>query len=68
MLSGKAGYPEYPRPLTEWETRCLPLHSVKIPLDSIRMIRIGMNPKGKKLTFWIRNLRLYRNQESPADF
>lgn len=59
---GKAEYLEYPRPLTEWETRCLPLHSVKMPLDSIRMIRIGMNPKGKKLTFWIRNLRLYRNQ------
>lgn len=47
MLSGKAGYPEYPRPLTEWETRRLPLHSVKMPLDSIRMIRIGMKPKGK---------------------
>ncbi len=58
---GKVEYLEYPRPLTEWEIRCLPLHSVRMPLDSVRMIRIGMNPKGKKLTFWIRNLRIYRN-------
>lgn len=56
---GKAEYIDYPRPLTEWETRCVPFHSVKMPLDSVKMIRIGMNPKGKKLTFWIRNLRLY---------
>ncbi len=56
---GKAEYVEYTRPLTEWQSCYVPFHAVKMPLENVRMIRLGMNPKGSKITYWIRNLRLY---------
>jgi hypothetical protein len=50
----------YPPPLNDWETRYVPLGNQGIPLDAVRMFRLGANPKGKKLTFWLRNLRLLK--------
>jgi hypothetical protein len=53
----------YSPPLTEWETRYIPLSSQGIPLESVRMFRLGANPKGKKLTFWLRNIRLLKPRD-----
>ncbi len=53
----------YAPPLNDWETRYIPLGSQGIHLEAVRMIRLGANPRGKKLTFWLRNLRLLKPQE-----
>lgn len=53
----------YAPPLNDWETRYVPLDSQTIPLEAVRMFRLGANPRGKKLTFWVRNLRLLKPQE-----
>ena len=46
----------YASPLTTWETRRLVIQDVANRTD-IQMIRIGANPVGHKLTYWIRNIQ-----------
>jgi len=53
----------YAPPLNDWETRYIPLGNQGIPLEAVRMFRLGANPRGKTLTFWVRNLRLLRPRE-----
>ncbi len=55
---GKALYILYSPPLHTWETRRIMLAGSDIVPETIKMFRIGCNPKGKKLTFWIRNVKL----------
>lgn len=60
---GKTTSISYPPPLNDWETRYVPLDNQQVPLDAVRMFRLGANPRGKKLTFWLRNLRLLKPGE-----
>ena len=46
----------YASPLTTWETRRLVIQDVANRKD-IQMIRIGANPVGHKLTYWIRDIQ-----------
>ena len=47
-------------PSAQWETRRCRLADVKIPLESVKMIRLGANPNGNKLTYWVKNLKIIR--------
>lgn len=55
---GKATYIGYEPPGLEWEQRSIPLSMFNVDWDKVGLVRIGANPKGKKLTFWIRNAKL----------
>jgi hypothetical protein len=55
---GNARSISYRTPLHDWETRYVPLDGAKIPLDRVKMFRLGGNPIGQQLTFWVRNIRL----------
>ena len=50
-------------PLGNWETRRVDLSGVK-DLDRVCSIAIGANPKGRDLTYFLRNVRLYRAREN----
>ncbi|MBO4345240.1 MAG: hypothetical protein J5833_05775 [Victivallales bacterium] len=51
-------YFAYSHPLTTWEVRRV-MFGEEIPADAtVKFIRIGCNPVGMKLTYWIRNIRL----------
>lgn len=47
-------------PSAQWETRRCRLADVKMPLESVKMIRLGANPNGNKLTYWVKNLKIIR--------
>ncbi|MDQ0289214.1 hypothetical protein [Oligosphaera ethanolica] len=53
----------YRAPLHDWETRYVPLDGAKIPLDSVKMFRLGANPIGQQLTYWVRNIRLLKPRQ-----
>ncbi len=50
----------FPDPIRQWETRQVNLNDPKLKKDDVKMIRIGCNPKGKKMTFWIKNITLLK--------
>jgi len=57
MLGGNQAYAP---PTGSWEKRY-----VELPQDGIadlREFRIGVNPRGHKLTLWIRNISLLKKQ------
>ena len=45
-------------PAEKWGTRFVPLDGVA--LERVRTLRIGFNPKGAKVTYWIRNVKIVR--------
>ncbi|MBO4526249.1 MAG: hypothetical protein J5743_01385, partial [Victivallales bacterium] len=57
----KGGYRgvAYDAPLTSWEKRYMSLFEVA-DRKNTKMIRIGANPVGHKLTYWIRNIEFIR--------
>ena len=57
----KGGYRAvgYDAPLTSWEKRYMSLFEIA-DRKNIQMIRIGANPVGHKLTYWIRNIEFIR--------
>ena len=48
-------------PLGTWERRTIDLSSEK-GLADVRTLSIGLNPAGHDLTYWIRNVRLYKTR------
>lgn len=46
-------------PLGTWERRRVDFFGEK-NLDAVKSIAIGLNPRGHDLTYWIRNVRLYK--------
>ncbi|MBO4618716.1 MAG: hypothetical protein J5654_01260 [Victivallales bacterium] len=50
---------EYGAPLTTWEVRRVMFDQSLPPDATIRFIRIGCNPCGTQLTYWIRNIQLF---------
>ena len=60
---GKGGpedYFPYAPPTGSWERRYIELSTADDGLDDVEAIRIGANPMGMRLTFWIRNLAILR--------
>ncbi|MDD3154793.1 MAG: hypothetical protein PHS41_07990, partial [Victivallaceae bacterium] len=55
---GKAKYLPFSAPRSEWENRYVSLENLGFPPEQAHILRIGANPKGHKLTYWIRNLRV----------
>ncbi len=45
-------------PAEKWGTRFVPLDGVA--LERVRTLRIGFNPKGAEVTYWIRNVKIVR--------
>lgn len=45
-------------PNANWELRRVDLHAAGIDWDNVRTFHIGGNPKGMKVTYWVRNVRL----------
>jgi len=52
----------YSAPLTQWENRIVPLSNKGNKLADTRILRIGANPIGMKISFWIKNVRLLKNK------
>ncbi|MGI5922374.1 MAG: hypothetical protein ACOX9E_00350 [Lentisphaeria bacterium] len=53
----------YPAPLTQWENRLIALNNNKDNrLAPTKIVRIGANPIGMKISFWIKNVRLLKNK------
>ena len=54
---GRCVHLHYPAPTFNWEVR-----RVVLPDDAadITAFRVGANPRGRKLTYWLRNVRLLR--------
>lgn len=50
----------YPAPLGTWERRTIDLSGEK-NLSEVGALSIGLNPAGHDLTYWIRNVRLYKS-------
>lgn len=48
-------------PIGSWEKRWVDLSSEK-DLDQVRSLSVGANPHGRDISFWIRNVRLYRTR------
>ena len=48
----------YQAPLAKWERRSIELADLRRPGDAIVGLRIGCNPKGKRLVFGLRNVQL----------
>ena len=48
----------YQAPLAKWERRSIELADLRRPGDAIVGLRIGCNPKGKRLEFSLRNVQL----------
>ncbi|MGN0879725.1 MAG: hypothetical protein ACI4WT_09790 [Oligosphaeraceae bacterium] len=59
---GKTHHLSYAPPMQQWEIRRVPLDDRDGLLSRIRQIRIGANPKGHRLTIWIRNVRLLKDR------
>lgn len=56
--SNNVKYLPYHAPNGQWETRYISLDDIEFSPDRVKTIRIGMNPKGHKLTYWIRNFKI----------
>ena len=57
--SGKSGpenYLPYTPPTSAWERRYVELATADGGLGDVEAIRVGANPLGMRLTFWVRNL------------
>lgn len=59
---GKTHHLGYAPPMQQWETRRVTLNDQDGLLSRIRQIRIGANPKGRRLTIWLRNFRLLKDR------
>jgi len=60
---GKGGpedYFPYAPPTGSWERRYIELSTADDGLDNVEAIRVGANPLGMRLTFWIRNVKILR--------
>lgn len=59
---GKSQLLTYLPPLSQWETRRIMLRDSASAVDLARVyqIRLGCNPKGTKLTYWVRNFKLLK--------
>ncbi|NMA45066.1 MAG: hypothetical protein GX945_00740 [Lentisphaerae bacterium] len=53
----------YRAPLHDWETRRVSLDSTQIPLSEVTRFRLGANPVGQQLSYWIRNIRLLKPRQ-----
>ncbi len=59
-LDGKRGGQtrlRYRPPVETWERRLVPLNGLAMPED-VAALRIGANPQGSRMTFWIRNVEI----------
>ena len=59
------GHLNYPAPVGSWETR-----HVDLPAgtgDEIRDFRLGANPRGRKVTFWVRNVTVLNGKRGTDD-
>jgi hypothetical protein len=59
---GKSQLLTYLPPLSQWETRRIMLRdsASAVDLAGVYQIRLGCNPKGTKLTYWVRNFKLLK--------
>lgn len=59
--SGKSGpedYLSYAPPTSAWERRYVELATADGGLGGVEAIRVGANPLGMHLTFWVRNIAI----------
>jgi len=49
---------QFQAPNANWEIRRVDLYAAGIDWDNVRTFHIGGNPKGMKVTYWVRNFRL----------
>lgn len=59
---GDARWISYAPPVGTWERRVVFLREGDVPAN-VTAFRIGANPKGLKLSFWIRNLEIIRRKD-----
>ena len=59
--TGRSHYIRYTPSLGEW--REVFVETASLHPETIRQIRIGMNPRSDRVTFRIRNVRLHRAEE-----
>ena len=53
-------YIPYTPPTSTWERRYVELSTVGGGLGDVEAIRVGANPMGMRLTFWLRNLNVLK--------
>ncbi len=51
---------EYPAPIQNWETRRIRLQTENINPEKILQFKVGCNPRGRQMTYWIRNIKLLK--------
>ncbi len=56
----------YNPPVGDWEARYIELSGVR-DLADVAAFRIGGNPRGTQCTFWIRNIEILEDRDSPAE-
>lgn len=55
----------FPMPSAEWEKRIITFDEFVERPETVKMIRLGINPRVNKQSYWIRNLQIiYGNKES----
>ena len=64
---GPARHIGFAAPLGTWERRTIDLSAEK-GLSDVKALSIGLNPAGHDLTYWIRNVRLYKAKVRVVDF
>ena len=53
----------YAPPTGSWERRYVELSTADGGLADVEAVRIGANPLGMRLTYWIRNVEILREKE-----
>lgn len=56
---GREEWIRYPEPVKTWETRTVALDG-RLEPAAVAAIRLGANPKGMKMTLWLKNLEIMR--------
>ena len=56
---GRAVFIRFPMPSAEWEERIISFDEFVPNPENIEMIRLGVNPKSDRQSYWVRNLRVF---------
>lgn len=57
--TGQGDWIAYNAPEEKWKFIVIDLQASSVKPEDIRMIRVGMGPNSEKLTFWIRDMKIY---------
>lgn len=59
FANGSAHYLRYEAPTSAWERRHVDLPT-DVDLSAVAAIRVGANPRGRRCSFWVRNIEVLK--------